>query len=51
VSRIVKGHILYMSLRAIRRGEELTVDYHFTKKGKTTRCSCGSRQCRGVIET
>ena len=51
VSRIVKGHILYMSLRVIRPGEELTVDYNFTKKGKTTRCSCGSRQCRGVMET
>jgi SET domain-containing protein len=51
VSRLVKGHILYMSLRTIRRGEELTVNYNFTKKGKPTRCSCGSRQCRGVMET
>ena len=27
----IKGHILYMSKRAIRRGEELTVDYRFDK--------------------
>jgi uncharacterized protein len=52
VSRIMKGHILYMSLRSIRPGEELTVDYNFTKnEGHTTRCSCGSQQCRGFIET
>jgi SET domain-containing protein len=52
VSRIMKGHILYMSLRAIRPGEELTVDYNFTRnEGHTTRCSCGARLCRGFIET
>src|SRR5262245_10408310 len=32
ISRVMKGHILYMSLRAIRAGEELTIDYHFDKK-------------------
>ena len=36
ISRIMKGHILYMSLRKIRAGEELTVDYHFSKKDETT---------------
>lgn len=51
VSRLMKGHVLYMSLRAIRRGEELTVDYNFSRKGKTTPCSCGVRRCRGIIET
>ena len=52
VSRVMKGHILYMSLRPIRPGEELTVDYNFTKnEGHTTRCSCGARRCRGFIET
>ena len=35
VSRVMKGHILYMSLRVIRPGEELTVDYNFTKNGAT----------------
>ena len=52
VSRVMKGHILYMSLRVIRPGEELTVDYNFTKNGgDRTPCACGSRQCRGIMET
>src|SRR5580658_1704941 len=29
ISRVMKGHVLYMSVRAIRSGEELTVDYNF----------------------
>src|SRR4029077_4605566 len=29
VTEIRLGHILYMSKRAIQKGEELTVDYHF----------------------
>jgi len=46
---IVKGHILYMSARVIRRGEELTVDYRFDSKVEKTLCSCGSDNCRGTI--
>ena len=46
---IFKGHILYMSKRAIRRGEELTVDYHFSDKIEDVRCRCGSAKCRGTI--
>jgi SET domain-containing protein len=45
----VKGHILYMSRRRIRRGEELTVDYRFSKKIEPVRCRCGSARCRGTI--
>ncbi|MBV9303982.1 MAG: SET domain-containing protein-lysine N-methyltransferase [Acidobacteriaceae bacterium] len=48
-ARIIKGHILYMSLRDIKRGEELTVDYHFDKKVDKVPCHCGSEKCRGVI--
>jgi SET domain-containing protein len=48
-SCIVRGHILYMSKRAIRRGEELTVDYRFSDKIKEVRCRCGSSVCRGTI--
>jgi len=48
-SWIFKGHILYMSRRAIRRGEELTVDYRFSDKIEKVRCACGSKGCRGVI--
>jgi uncharacterized protein len=49
VARILKGHILYMSRRDIRRGEELTVDYHFDKKVEKVVCRCGTEKCRGTI--
>jgi uncharacterized protein len=48
-ARIVKGHILYVSLRDIKPGEELTVDYMFDRKVDKIPCSCGSRKCRGTI--
>lgn len=48
-SCIHKGHILYMSKRAIRRGEELTVDYRFSDKIGTVPCRCGAPRCRGTI--
>ncbi len=48
-SRIVKGHILYVSLRNIKRGEELTVDYRFDKKVERISCKCGAPGCRGTI--
>ena len=44
-----KGHIVYMSKREIRRGEELTVDYRFSKKIEKVPCHCGSAKCRGTI--
>ena len=46
---IVRGHILYMSLRPIRKGEELTVDYHVAKDIEDIPCSCGTVKCRGTI--
>jgi len=46
---IVKGHILYMSRRAIRAGEELTVDYRFSDDIEDVPCKCGSKHCRGTI--
>jgi len=49
VARIIKGHIIYMSLRAIKKGEELTVDYHFDKKVERVPCGCGAPTCRGTI--
>src|SRR5215467_16320399 len=30
ISRVMKGHILYVSLRSIQKGEELLIDYHFS---------------------
>lgn len=49
VTRIMKGHILYMSLRPIRPGEELTVDYRFDWHVEKVRCGCGAAGCRGYI--
>jgi uncharacterized protein len=48
-SRISKGRIIYMSRRAIRRGEELTVDYRFSDKIEDVPCRCGAARCRGTI--
>jgi SET domain-containing protein len=50
VARIMKGHIIYMSLRVIKPGEELTVDYNFEYVGDRTSCACGSPSCRSVME-
>jgi SET domain-containing protein len=49
VARILKGHILYMSRRDIRPGEELTIDYRFEKKVERVACRCGAFNCRGTI--
>jgi len=48
-ARIVKEHILYMSLRDIQPGEELTIDYHFGKDVQRVECGCGALTCRGTI--
>jgi hypothetical protein len=50
VSRIMKGHIIYMSLRTIEPGEEVTVDYNFEYVGDKTSCACGASSCRTVME-
>lgn len=49
IARIVKGHIIYQSLRLIKKGEELTIDYHFDKKVEKVVCKCGAEKCRGTI--
>jgi SET domain-containing protein len=49
VTVIRNDHILYMSRRPIRKGEELTVDYHFSKDIERIPCKCGAAQCRGTI--
>ena len=46
---VFKEHILYMSLRDIRAGEELTVDYHFEPDVEKVLCCCGAPNCRGTI--
>jgi SET domain-containing protein len=50
ISRVMKGHILYMSHREIKKGEELTIDYNFSDLTEITPCSCGAGTCRGTIE-
>lgn len=50
ISRVLKGHVLYMSRREIKPGEELTVDYNFDDLKETTPCFCGAPACRGTIE-
>jgi SET domain-containing protein len=44
-----RGHILYMSKREIRPGEELTVDYRFPRDDEKVPCRCGAKECRGTI--
>jgi uncharacterized protein len=48
-TRIVHGHILYISKRRIAVGEELTVDYRFDKHVEKVPCHCGAAKCRGTI--
>ena len=48
-ARIVRGHILYLAVRDIKAGEELTVDYHFDADVEKVPCACGSLKCRGTI--
>ena len=47
--KILFGHILFMALRDIEPGEEITLDYISTLHPDSKRCSCGAPQCRGTI--
>ena len=48
-TRRVRGRPHYYSCRQIRKGEELTVDYHYDPESPRIRCRCGSPKCRGTI--
>jgi uncharacterized protein len=39
----------YYTLRAIKKGEELTCDYGETHHEGTLPCKCGAKNCRGFI--
>jgi SET domain-containing protein len=47
--RIAHGHILFMALRDIRPGEEITLDYETTLHPDTKKCRCNAEGCRGTI--
>jgi SET domain-containing protein len=48
-ANVLKGHILYISKRPIRAGEELTIDYRFPHTVERVPCRCQSEHCRGTI--
>jgi SET domain-containing protein len=47
--KILYGHILFMALRDIEPGEEITIDYESTLHSNKKRCICGAPSCRGTI--
>ncbi|MGI8835528.1 MAG: SET domain-containing protein [Pyrinomonadaceae bacterium] len=47
--KILYNHILFIALRDIRPGEEITIDYESTLHSDEKRCVCGARKCRGTI--
>ena len=47
--QILYGHILFIALRDITPGEEITIDYETTLHPDGKRCICGAQNCRGTI--
>ena len=47
--KILYGHILFIALRDIPPGEEITIDYESTLHSNKKRCTCGAPSCRGTI--
>ncbi len=47
--RITHGHILFIALRDIHPGEEITLDYVTTHHSDKKRCRCKAPSCRGTI--
>jgi uncharacterized protein len=45
----VRGRMAFFSKKAIRKGQELTIDYSFGPSPQPVTCRCGSRKCRGTI--
>jgi SET domain-containing protein len=43
------GRLYLYSKRPIAAGEELSLDYNFSKYVETVPCHCGSPKCRGTI--
>jgi tetratricopeptide (TPR) repeat protein len=49
VARKIEDRIFYFSKRRIQAGEELLVDYKFSKFAPKVPCHCGAANCRGSI--
>ncbi len=47
--KILYNHILFIALREIEPGEEITIDYETTLHSDRKRCGCGAEGCRGTI--
>ena len=47
--KITYGHILFIALRDIRPGEEITCDYVESYHPDDYGCRCGAPRCRGTI--
>ena len=47
--RIAAGEMSGAVAIVARKGEELTMDYHFSKNEETTPCHHGSKNCRNTI--
>jgi SET domain-containing protein len=47
--KILYGHILFLALRDIKPGEEITIDYESTLHSDKKRCTCRAPSCRGTI--
>jgi uncharacterized protein len=46
----IQGQIVFVAMRNIRPGEELTIDYAmFGGDPKPMRCQCNAASCRGVV--
>jgi SET domain-containing protein len=49
-ARLVRGRLLFFSIRPIGKGEELTLDYKYRSREKEAYpCACGAASCRGTI--
>jgi SET domain-containing protein len=47
--KVSYDHILFIALRDIKPGEEITIDYEDTLHDDSKRCICGAPSCRGTI--
>ena len=47
--KILYNHILFIALRDIKPGEEITIDYESTLHSDKKRCTCGAPSCRKTI--